>query len=338
MIDCIFTLDYEIYGNGTGALRDLVYEPAERLREIFGKRNARFVAFVEVAELERIEALKTDPAIDLVKRQIRELDGEGFEIGLHLHPQWMNARLERGRWVLDAAEYNLCTLPRERIGEIVRHSLDYLRYVLGRSQFTPLAFRAGNWLFQPTTPAAEILAQHGIKMDSSVFKGGVQHNYHLDYRRASKNGYYWTFSSNATEEDPKGELIELPIYAELVPFWRMLTSKRLGFSNGSGLTRPSRQHKLNRLRDFVRFRYPLKFDFCRMTLSELRSMIDRAIQADQKSPESYKPLVAIGHTKDFTDSETVEAFLAVLDAKGIPVSTFETAYSKLNQCVASAAN
>ena len=31
MIECIFTLDYEIYGNGTGALKDLVYEPAERL-------------------------------------------------------------------------------------------------------------------------------------------------------------------------------------------------------------------------------------------------------------------------------------------------------------------
>ena len=28
MIECIFTIDYEIYGNGEGSLQQLVYEPA----------------------------------------------------------------------------------------------------------------------------------------------------------------------------------------------------------------------------------------------------------------------------------------------------------------------
>ena len=44
--------------------------------------------------------------IDQVKRQICDLHNEGFEIALHLHPQWCNARYERGRWVLDDSEYN----------------------------------------------------------------------------------------------------------------------------------------------------------------------------------------------------------------------------------------
>ena len=69
MINCIFTLDYEIYGNGQGSLRELVYEPAERLAEVFRKAKARFVPFVEVAELEVIEAEGTDRAIDLVRQQ-----------------------------------------------------------------------------------------------------------------------------------------------------------------------------------------------------------------------------------------------------------------------------
>jgi len=30
MIDCIFTIDYEIYGNGEGSLRELVYEPTQK--------------------------------------------------------------------------------------------------------------------------------------------------------------------------------------------------------------------------------------------------------------------------------------------------------------------
>ena len=119
MIDCIFTLDYEIYGNGTGSLNDVVLEPGEKLREIFEKWDARFVNFVEVAELEQIERHNSDAAIGRVKRQVRELHEKGFEIALHLHPQWCNARYQSGQWMLDLAEYNLCELSAGRIGEIV---------------------------------------------------------------------------------------------------------------------------------------------------------------------------------------------------------------------------
>ena len=126
MIEFVFTIDYEIYGNGTGLLKDLVYEPAKRLRELFRTWNVRFVAFVEVAELEKIEIFGADPAIDLVKRQVLEFYRDGCEIGLHLHPQWCNARYEKGAWILDYREYNLCTLPRNRISEVVDGSLAYL--------------------------------------------------------------------------------------------------------------------------------------------------------------------------------------------------------------------
>jgi hypothetical protein len=323
MIDFIFTLDYEIYGNGTGALKDLVFEPAKHLRDIFRNWDAQFVAFVEVAELERIEALGTDPTIDLVKAQIRELDRDGFEIALHLHPQWYNARYDQGRWSLDYSEYNLCTLSRTRITEIVDSALGYLRYVLDRPDFTPLSFRAGNWLFQPTQTAASVLAQKGIKIDSSVFKGGLQHNHNLDYRPALGNGYYWPFSDDATTPDPNGPWLELPIYTEMVALWRMPTTKRLGFNNSVGMAGRSARYKWNRVLDFLRFEYPLKLDFCRMTLNELTSIMEKIIAEDQNAPELYKPVVAIGHTKDLADPKTVDAFLSFLRSKRISVSTFE---------------
>ena len=119
MIEVIFTIDYEIYGNGQGSIKELVYDPAEKLAEIFRKRNSRFVVFVEAAELEMIETLGTDPAINMVKKQIKDFYEEGFEIGLHLHPQWYNAQYRNGSWQLDYSEYNLCLLPRERIAQIL---------------------------------------------------------------------------------------------------------------------------------------------------------------------------------------------------------------------------
>ena len=109
---------------------------------------------VEVAELERIDAFATDPAIDLVKRQIKEFHADGFEIGLHLHPQWFKSRYDNGRWFLNFSEYNLCNLPEKRIAWIVERSLAYLRHLVDQADFTPLSFRAGNWLFQPTEKAA----------------------------------------------------------------------------------------------------------------------------------------------------------------------------------------
>ena len=331
MIDCIFTLDYEIYGNGTGSLRELVYEPGELLRKIFEAWNTRFVAFVEVAEFQRIESAGTDAGIADVRRQIREFRCKGFEIALHLHPQWCKARNEQRRWLVDYSEYNLCLLPRERISEIVDRSLDYLRDVLAEPRFTPLSFRAGNWLFQPTETAASVLAEKGIRIDSSVFKGGLQHNHTLDYRRALRNGYFWTFSRDVCEPDPRGWWLEVPIYTEMVSSWRMLTSKRLGMRNGAGNGDQTARRKFNRVLDLLRARYPLKLDFCRMTLNELTSALRGIIREDESEPEKYRPVVAIGHTKDLTDLRTVDAFLCFLRTNEIAVSTFESAYPKLLQ-------
>lgn len=328
MIGCVFTIDYEIYGNGEGSLRELVYKPAEKLMAIFRKWNVRFVPFIEVAELEMIETKGTDTAINLVKDQIRDFYREGFELGMHLHPQWYNAAYRDGRWLLDYSEYNLCTLPQERIVHIVDRSIAYLRDVLGESDFIPFSFRAGNWLFQPTKPAAKVLAERGIKVDSSVFKGGLQHQHKLDYRRSEANGYFWRFQDDVNTPDQNGLLLEIPIYTRRVPFWKMATSKRVGLQRKGFVVSQTGNARLYRFLDFLRFWYPLKFDFCRMTINEFTQMMNKVIKEDQQDPTSFRPIVAIGHTKDLIDFETVTFFLTYLAQKKIEVSTFGKVYCK----------
>jgi hypothetical protein len=328
MIECVFTIDYEIYGNGEGSLRELVYEPAKQLKRIFDKTAAKFVVFVEAAELEQIDTFRTDPIIGKVRRQLREFYEQGFEIALHLHPQWCNGRYEDGKWTLDYTEYNLCTLPERRIAEIVGGSIAYLRDVLDAPEFTPFSFSAGNWLFQPTATVARILAEHGIKIDSSVFKGGRQHKHKLDYLRAIDNGYYWMFGDDVTIPDSKGPLLENPIYTRMVPFWKMITTKRLGLQHKAASSTRTLRGRLDRLLDLLRFRQPLKFDFCRMRLDELVIMVETVIREDRDSPQLFKPIVAIGHTKDLVDLKTIEAFLSYLGSKEIAISTFEGAYRK----------
>lgn len=334
MIEFVFTIDYEIYGNGFGDLRTHVYEPARKLQSVFGRAGARFVNFVEAPEFLQIERHRTDPAIVDVRRHIRELYEQGHEIGLHLHPQWANAEFQNGRWMLDYSEYNLCVLPRDRVARIVDDAIAWIRDVIADDQFTPLSFRAGNWLFQPTKTAGEILAARGVKIDSSVFKGGVQHQHGLNYCPARRNGWHWRFSDDVNVPDPFGDLLELPIYTEMVPFWRMLTGKRVSLQQRSHTTPPScpgsgaPSGRVSRLRDYLRPLYPMKLDFCRMTLAEMTTMVERVMRVDAASPAVLKPLVAIGHTKDLVDFATVEAFLAWLKERSIPVTTLASAYDR----------
>src|SRR5690349_74991 len=117
MIEFVFTLDYEIYGNGTGTLRDLVYEPTRRLISLFEKRNVTFVTFAEAVEFIKIEEYHSDSGITQVREQLFELYEKGFEIGLHLHPWWAKGRFENGFWLLDFNEQNICRLPGARIQE-----------------------------------------------------------------------------------------------------------------------------------------------------------------------------------------------------------------------------
>jgi len=330
MIECIFTIDYELSGNGEGSLKELVYDPMERLLGTFRKWKKRFVVFVELAELEMIEAKKADPDIDLIRNQIRNLHKEGFELGLHIHPQWYNARYENGRWLLDYSEYNICTLPRNRIVQIVDRSIAYLRGILGISDFTPLSFRAGNWLFQPTRTPASVLAERGIKVDSSVFKGGLRYQHNLDYRRALTNGHFWRFTDHADIPDPDGALLELPIHTQMVPFWKMLAPRRVNLQHiGFGGTE-SRVKKIYRLMDFLRFWHPLKLDFSCMTINELERMLDKVARDDEEDPNSFRPIIAIGHTKELVDFETIGSFLSYLGGKGIAVSTIEEVYHRCN--------
>jgi peptidoglycan/xylan/chitin deacetylase (PgdA/CDA1 family) len=328
MIVCIFTVDYEIYGNGEGALRELVHEPAERIYNVFAKHGQRFVVFIEVAELEMIDRFKTDSALPSIQEQIKRIYREGHELGLHIHPQWYNAHYEYGRWTLDFNEYNLCVLPRERITQIVDRGIDHFRAILGVPDFRPFSYRAGNWLFQPTRDIAAVLAAKGIRIDTSLYKGGLQRQLGLDYRPASRNGYYWRFTEDVNIPEPEGILLEVPIYTRMVPAWKMAKPKRISLQLKSPGPMRRTRSRIHRLKGFLRFRQPMKLDFTRMTINELTATMAPVLEDERRNPASIKPIVAIGHTKDLIDAETIERFLSFLEERGILVTTLKEAYNK----------
>ena len=73
----------------------------------------------------------------------------------------------------------------------------------------------------------------------------------------------------------------------------------------------------------------MKLDFCRLTATEMIRMFEQEIMKDRRDPALFRPIVAIGHTKDLVDLDTIESFLPYLRSKGIPVSTFRDSHDKI---------
>ncbi len=321
MIECVFTLDYEIYGNGEGSLRDLVLEPTRQLAGLFQEFGIPLVVFAEAAEFAKMEESQSDSDTAAVRAQLREMRAAGHEIGLHVHPWWANARYKEGQWWLDWSEQNICTLSPDRVEAIVSGAIRYLRDSLSDPHFTPLSFRSGLWVMQPTRTIANVLARHGVRVDSSVYKGGRVRGLGLDYRPALGNGGFWRFDDDVNMPDPQGKLWEIPIHTQLVPFWHMLGRKRLELQKRAN----NGNHKTplpHRWRDFLRFRYPRKLDFCRMTFAEMREAMQLVLAQTKSRAGERNVVVAIGHSKDFMDSEAIRRFLAFLREQAVNVTTF----------------
>jgi hypothetical protein len=66
-----------------------------------------------------------------------------------------------------------------------------------------------------------------------------------------------------------------------------------------------------------------------MTTKELISFFEIEKKKDKMNPSLFRPIVAIGHTKDLIDLNTVEMFLTYLKKNQIPVSTFRDVYHQI---------
>jgi hypothetical protein len=124
----------------------------------------------------------------------------------------------------------------------------------------------------------------------------------------------------------------------MVPFWRIAAAKRLALGNALEAGGRGPVGAFHRMRDFLRFNHPLKLDFCRLSAKQMMAMVRRVSEAERKKPGPYRPIVAIGHSKDLTDISAVKTFLEFLIADGVAVATFRDIYPKLAQAPTLAAS
>lgn len=328
-----FTLDYEIHGNGDGNPYELMVEPTYRLMNLLEKYHQRLTIMADVAEILCFKRYLAETGCDddhvaEIEEQLRDAIRRGHDVQIHVHSSYFKAQYKNGAFDQCIEEYNMAALPIERIDEMVGQCVTYLEDLLRpvKKDYHVWLFRAANWSMMPTENLYKVLVKHGITHDTSVFKGGVQGgNVCYDYREAYDNLFAYPASmANINERDDNGQLIELPIYTEMRPFWdfvtpirvfRMIRAKFHKHKVSEELREKS--EKLNvaqndnrklSIKSFFRLS-PLKMDFNQVNARGLKRMMKNVMRRSSK--KDHVDVILIGHSKTFVpyNEKTLEPFL-----------------------------
>jgi hypothetical protein len=314
MLGLIFTLDYEIHGNGQGCPMELMVDPTNRLMRLLESHGARLTIMADVAEIMRFADYRAATGRDdyhheAIVHQLQDAVRRGHDVQLHLHSSYFNATHQSGRWRQDWTEYDFARLPYERMHWMVGTAKRWLERTLrvADAGYRCLAFRAANWSVAPAQRLSAALAAHDIVIDTSVFRDGRRDGLvTFDYGHAYSALAPWRASADdLCVRDESGPLWEVPIYAERRWLGAFLSPGRLVRAAQSrrhrlegGPARPDRAHRrtggrLSRLLG----RHAWKADFNQCTGRQLVRALERA---DQAHGGADLPFVLIGHSKLFT--------------------------------------
>ena len=345
----LLTLDYEIFGNGSGDVRQHMVEPTEQMARICERYEVPLTIFFEVEEYlgfcrnarDLEQALGYDPA-RLIREQVRSLVRHGHDVQLHLHPQWYGARFASGHWVLRpemvTVDHLFGTIE-ETVSYIAERKALLEELIGGVSERRVSAYRAGAFSARPGGKLLAALAQNDIQFDSSVVRGLFCQtgDYCLDYRDVKTRKRLWPVSDDVIREDPDGLVWEVPIHSVLARRYQQLTFSRLRAKFSGNIPKTQQKQMVNRFFrprqpiDTVKALFepvPLKLDFHNQTSAEFCRAIASAEQEDDLGPVDV--LVAIGHSKEHVDDRAFEALVKSISQKpGIEIGTFGTIAQRL---------
>jgi hypothetical protein len=171
----LYTADYELYlGENLLPEAEVLIEPTRALLAAAERVRVPFTLFVDVACLWRYREEGDDEFPDAVEAQLKSALERGHDVQAHLHPHWVHARREDGRWQAPLDTFLVGAL--DDPAPLLARSKAYLEELLrpvGPS-YSCIAFRAGNYGLQPDYKRVfQALHETGYEFDSSVVPGMV---------------------------------------------------------------------------------------------------------------------------------------------------------------------
>lgn len=238
-MNLLLTIDYELFLQEP--CEDIfcsLIQPTYRFHELLKKYRCRAVYFVDVGYLyalyrQQNQHSKLRHDFTAIIRQLKFLENEGNEIGLHIHPHWEDSYFDGNKWIIDLKRYKLADFNKSDAQQIFVKYYQFLQYYISHKI---ISFRAGGWCLPPFDYIRQPMLDCGIIIDSSVYYGGYANNdtHYYDFRKYPVNDI-WRFNEDPSIEDPNGLFCEIPFSTYLISplvYWNVMRNRFFSvFSN-----------------------------------------------------------------------------------------------------------
>lgn len=331
----ILTVDYELFGDGSGCLDVCVLQPAERMLQIAARFDAPVTFFAEALEF---IALSNEQGDDRATVQLQKALAYGHDVQLHLHPQWAGAcfDIDRG-WQVDMARWRIGDLPAEEVEGLIRQGKQWLKVEVAANVpgYRCLAFRAGGWCIQPSAHVIQALRREGFMVDSTVAPGQWRPGCGewSDFR-AAPDLPFWKTQEDVCIPDPQG-LWEVPIAAGSIGRLRHLRSLTAARKQADGGMAPTCTGSYRGPANGIFHRLWMKsarlaqlgrvmLDLSTLPAQDLIDVTRQWLARYGETNGMPIPIVAIAHTKNFSraSEEAMGRYLSWASDVGIRFSTY----------------
>ena len=208
------TLDYELFLLKPGNNIDFsLINPTFDLIRILNKYQFKAIFFVDVGYLLALNRQKEKyPKLenDYIKilNQLKYLESQGHEIGLHVHPHWEDCYYNGTEWKINLKRFKLSDFSKEEAHDIFTKYYHFLQF---NFQNKIISYRAGGWCLEPFSLIRDAMKETGIFIDSTVVPGAhyKSHTHSYDYRHFPSKDC-WHFNEEPTLMDETGSFLEIP--------------------------------------------------------------------------------------------------------------------------------
>jgi len=329
--------DWELRGNGSGDVRELQFQPMQRLVSIYNRIGIRGSFNAEVMQQ---LAFRKHPQFNILADEwdeiVTDTFRQGHDIQLHVHPQWENAEYKDGEWKL-TSDWSILNYPPEAARRLLEDAKTYLELLLTKvdPNYRCLSFRSGAWCIAPSPHMLQLLVELGIVFDMSIVAGVLYdtRNIKLDYTNCEEEFLpYYPVMTDARRVSNKVEpIICVPTNSFYASRRYVLSShmQRVGgkFKQSVGSTASNTGHGGNTevygewaeaglmrrvyqkgLVPYIKGKHTIS-DLAQLDYPLLKEMLDSIRKRARQSGLTDVPIVLENHTKDLHNFAAIEQFL-----------------------------
>ena len=326
----LLTLDYELYGDGSGDVFKHIVEPTEKILAIAERYNAKITVFFEVVEYWQLKqewekgnrmGYDRNP-VEAMEKQVLDMISRGHDVQLHIHPQWVNAKWNDGKWEVDLSNWRLGTFttPTMTIKQLIAKGKRTLEEMIRPSfpGYECIALRAGGFNAQPSQEIVSAMHELGIRFDSSIVPGGKEDGKLsvYDYSGVPIDVGCW-YVDDKLEEPAQGstDIVELlHVVFPIMRLFKFISVSRIKSilqnrksAQASFSSKTSNGEKCGGLLKKISFFFKREYqtwDYCLFPSWLHRYFLRKVLKQSER-----KLFVVIGHPKSFVSKRSMECMM-----------------------------